>query len=470
MKKKSTTLLQIIGNWKKKAALPINIRWVSISLFLFMMGRWLGWDTFFSVYVKSILGSGFGLMFIGTLLAVIKLFLVIPVGVMNDQWNARYLLLAGKLVYIFSGLFYFLAGMHSSPLLLVLAVVLNGIASSMMFTTYRVLYGKGTQHSNRSRIFGFYFSSINLAYVIWALLSAFLVSYLELPYMYLFIIIFALLSLLQDGKIQDFIKKKFSKSWKKWNFLVNSVDTDVDVDLCNIRKLFGTRGVIVRFSKEAVSFASWKRMFATLKSYGRSMYTALSAQALVSFMNYVGFLFIPIIANDNNLSLSEIAILFAVMRLPYVINVLIGGFWDKYSKKILITILVFIGALLYILLWFYHNFWAIIVLSFWISLVIAMLSPVTSALVIGYARPKDRWLMSGLQEFASRIGEIIGSLVFGMIVAKIGMDDSFIVLGGALAVLSMYLLVKKLMRIKTKDGEAKKEVEAQQPLPFLQNT
>ena len=69
------------------------------------------------------------------------------------------------------------------------------------------------------------------------MLSAFLVSYLELPYMYLFIIIFALLSLLQDGKIQDFIKKKFSKSWKKWNFLVNSVDTDVDVDLCNIRKL-----------------------------------------------------------------------------------------------------------------------------------------------------------------------------------------------------------------------------------------
>lgn len=99
-----------------------------------------------------------------------------------------------------------------------------------------------------------------------------------------------------------------------------------------------------------------------------------------------------------------------------------------------------------------------------------MLSPVTSALVIGYARPKDRGLMSGLQEFASRIGEIIGSLVFGMIVAKIGMDDSFVVLGGALAVLSMYLLVKKLMRIKTKDGEAKKEVEAQQPLPFLQNT
>ena len=78
--------------------------------------------------------------------------------------------------------------------------------------------------------------------------------------------------------------------------------------------------------------------------------------------------------------------------------------------------------------------------------------------------------MSGLQEFASRIVEIIGSLGFGMIVANIGMYDSFVVLGGALAVLSMYLLVKKLLRIKTKDGEAKKEVEAQQPLPLLQHT
>ncbi|MBQ9553429.1 hypothetical protein IJU97_00205 [bacterium] len=44
----------------------------------------------------------------------------------------------------------------------------------------------------------------------------------------------------------------------------------------------------------------------------------------MSFMNYVGFLFIPIVAIENNLTLSQIAILFAVMRVPYLINVLIG--------------------------------------------------------------------------------------------------------------------------------------------------
>jgi hypothetical protein len=33
---------------------------------------------------------------------------------------------------------------------------------------------------------------------------------------------------------------------------------------------------------------------------------------------------------------------------------------------------------------------------------IALLAPVTAALIIGYAKPKDKGLMSGLQEFVSR--------------------------------------------------------------------
>lgn len=91
-------------------------------------------------------------------------------------------------------------------------MILNGIASSVMFTTYRTLYGKKSKSHNRSKVFGVYFSSINMAYVIGALISAVLVSYIELPFLYLFIVIFALLSLLQDGKIQDFMNKKFSTS------------------------------------------------------------------------------------------------------------------------------------------------------------------------------------------------------------------------------------------------------------------
>ena len=37
-------------------------------------------------------------------------------------------------------------------------------------------------------------------------------------------------------------------------------------------------------------------------------------------MEYVGFLFIPIIAVDNNLSLSQVAIISAIMWFPSILN------------------------------------------------------------------------------------------------------------------------------------------------------
>ncbi len=357
-----------------------------------------------------------------------------------------------------------MAGMKSSIPWLIVAVVLNGIASSMMFTTYRTLYGKKSQSHNRSKIFGVYFSSINMAYVIGALMSAVLVSYIVLPFMYLFIVIFALLSLLQDGKIQGFIKKKFSTSRKKRDAKLENVEYEINEDMQSVKKLMGKRGVISTFFREICSLAPWKKMFVALKSYGGPMYVALASQALVSFMNYVGFLFIPIIAIENNLSLPHIAILFAVMRLPYIINVLIGSFGDKYSKKILITVLVLMSAMLYMLLGRMDGFTAIVGLSFGISLMIALLSPMTAALITGYAKPKDKGLMAGAQEFVSRIGEILGSLGFGALAAWIGIKVAFVSLGIALAVLSLYLLSKKLINRKTRDHEDKKEALAQQAL------
>ena len=53
------------------------------------------------------------------------------------------------------------------------------------------------------------------------------------------------------------------------------------------------------------------------------MYSALGAQALISLMEYVGFLFIPIIAVDNNLTLSEVAIISAIMWFPSILNMFV---------------------------------------------------------------------------------------------------------------------------------------------------
>ena len=62
-----------------------KIREVSLSLFLFTIGWGLGGDTFFSVYIKKIIGTGIGLTLIGTLLPLVKLLVVMPIGALNDK-------------------------------------------------------------------------------------------------------------------------------------------------------------------------------------------------------------------------------------------------------------------------------------------------------------------------------------------------------------------------------------------------
>ncbi len=449
---------------KDKFSIPVNVRWISASFFLFMIWWWLWWDTFFSIYVKSILWVWLGVTLIWTLLAFVKLLVTIPAGVMNDQWNTRYLLLLWKLIYAVSWCLYFTAWINHSAWWLVLAVIANGIASATMFTSYRNIYWKKGKAQNRSKVFWVYFSSMNLAYVIWAILSAILVSYIDLPYMYLFIVIFSMLSVVQDSKIQDFIKKKFTKSWKKLENRIPDVEYEIDEDLDNVKKLLGKKWVISTYFKEIFSPGPWKSMFVTLKGYWMPMYVALWSEALVAFMNYVGFLFIPIVALENNLTLPQIAILFAVMKLPYIVSVLFWGVGDKYSKKIIITILVLLSAIIYVLLWIYKWFLAIVILSFLISLMVALLSPICSALVTWYAKSKDIWVISWLQEFVSRIGEIIWALWFWLFASLVWMDSAFIILWISLAVLGWYLLAKKIINRKTRDNEELKEKLAHIPL------
>ena len=67
------------------AKIPMEIREVSLSLFLFTIGWGLGGDTFFSVYIKKIIGTGIGLTLIGTLLPLVKLLVLMPIGALNDK-------------------------------------------------------------------------------------------------------------------------------------------------------------------------------------------------------------------------------------------------------------------------------------------------------------------------------------------------------------------------------------------------
>lgn len=441
---------------KLKKLFPVKIRFISLSLALFMLWRWLGTDTYFSIYVKEIIWNAWWVTAIWTILAFTKLLFVIPIWKMNDHVNVKYILLIWKILYVFCWLAFFAAGILHSWMLLVIASVLNGIANATTFTTYRSYYAKKSTNTDHTHISWIYFSSLYMSVVVWSLIASFLVKYLELPYMYLFVVIFALVSLLQDQKIKTILSRHYNRTRRKfYNRVKKESQREIEIDewLESDLKFFWKKWFIRSFFNECMSLDSWKEVRAILHKCSSKLYVALWSQLYVNFLNYTWYLFIPIVAAENNLSLSQIAIVFAAMKLPYIVNIFIWRFGDKYNKKLLISIILVLMSFLYVALWFHESFHIILILTFFISLWIAILNPLSSALVISYTNPKDRGSMTWAQDFVSRLWDVLGSLWFGTLTAIIWLQKWFIVIWLCTFGLWWYLLIKKLISYSRKNNE-----------------
>ena len=452
--------------------IPVKIRSISLSLALFMMWRWLWTDTFFSIFIKETVGSAWWVTVIWAVLAFVKLIFTIPIWRMNDHVNTKYILLVWKVLYVVCGLLFFLAWILHSWVLLLFATILNWIANSTTFTTYRSYYAKNATKFDNAQVTGVYFSAMYITEVIWSLIAAVLVNYLELPYMYFFFFFFALVSLVQDEKIKTVLSRHYNKTWKKFYKRVKQESLEVDsIEETEKyeQKFFWKDWFIRSFINWCFSLESWREIWEMLRKYNWKMYVALWSFMLTNFLNYTSFLFIPIVAAENNLSLSQIALVFAAMKLPYIVNVFAWKFWDKYSKKLQISIILVLMSFLYLALWFHEWFYTIMILTFFISLGIALLNPLTAALVISYTHPKDKWSMTWVQDFVWRAWDIVWSLWFWSLTAIIWLQKWFIVIWLCTFWLWMYLMIKKLLSYHRKNNE-REEVKSNEvyelPVPI----
>ncbi|MFA6256217.1 MAG: MFS transporter [Candidatus Absconditabacterales bacterium] len=385
-------------------SIPVSIRMVSLSIFLFILGRGLGGDTFFSIYIESIVNNVFRVAIIAAFLSFIKMIFSVNVGTLDDHSNMKSIIFLGKGIYVLTSIFFFLAGIEKSIVFLVIAVMLNGIGYAALFTSYESMIRKYGKKENRSTVFGLYFSSFNFAYVVGGLISAVLIRYISLPYVFLFVGIFSCISFITDTKLPNLSKKK-------------------------IKAFLGKESFLHQFFHEVFSFVTIKKIFASLPDITKKLYQALGFEFIFNMLNYIGLIFIPIIAIQNNLSLSQIAIIFVIMRLPYVLDFFTGEFADKYSKRRFILIVLFFLSFLFALLGFKNSFGSIITISLGISVGLSLIRPVISGLISDYIDPGMGGKITGIQEFTSNFGSMCGAFIFGLLSLIFGMDNSFVIIG-----------------------------------------
>jgi len=416
---------QEIENWlfsvvkKSFFNLPLSIRTISFSLFLFVLWRGLGADTFFSIYIKSIVDNVFWVALIGAILPLTRLLFALPIWELDDNTDRKSVILLSKMMYIVCWLLFFVAWIMDNHWILLAAVIFNGIASSTLFVTYESYIHISTNHNNSENSRWLYFSSINLAYVIWAIVSSFLIWWFDLHFLFLFIVLFSILSLFTDRKI-PITKKEHIKNifWRNW--------------------------FLKQFIKKVFSVKPFFKTFDLLKRESNWFFYSLGFEWLWNILNYLGFLFIPLIAAQNNLWLWQIALLFALMRLPYITNFFTATWSQRFDKKLFIAVVLLFLSFLYSFLAFEDSFIGIMIVSFGIALGLSMIRPVISALISEQTDKKNTWSISGVQTFVAWIWSITGSIGFGIISVIFGMQTGFSLIGLSLFVLAIRWIAKKM--------------------------
>lgn len=399
--------------------IPISVRLVSFSMFLFMLWWGLWADTFFSLYIDTIVKNVMLVSMIWAILSLSKMFFSLPIWEIDDHSDMKQVLFLSKILYVISWLLFFGAGIFHSPITLAIAVIFNGFASATMFSTYEsyIHLIKTNAHDDRESRW-LYFSSINGAYVVWALISYFLVQRVSLEYLYLFIVLFSLISLSTDRKIPILQFHKIKKFFKEQDFLRY-------------------------FFSEVFSFGPIKRTYAAMKYYPKSILYVFGFEAIFNLLNYIWFIFIPLAAANNHLSLWEIALVFAIMKLPYLTNLFTASWSQRFHKKSFILTCLLFMSLFYAAFAFNTSFWGTMILSFAITMWLATIRPLIYALFSENTHPDHAGSITGMQHFVGTFAEVIGILLFGFLSSAIGVQQTFLMVGIILFLLAWGWILKR---------------------------
>ncbi|MEI7920256.1 MAG: MFS transporter [bacterium] len=251
------------------------------------------------------------------------------------------------------------------------------------------------------------------------------IQYIQLPYLFLFVSLFAIISFFTDQKLPNLSKRK-------------------------IKEFLGKDTFIHKFFLEVFSLTAIKKVVITIKEYSHRLYYALGFEFLYNLLNYIGFIFIPIVSIKNDLTLSQIAIVFAVMKIPYLIDFFTGNIANKTSKrKFLFFVLLFI-SFLYMLLGYNEGFRSIMTITFAISLGLSLMRPVISAYVSDCTSPEDEGTISGVEEFVAKLGEVVGILAFGVVSAIFSIQLSFLLVGITIFTIAVIGLVRRFGLLQRK--------------------
>lgn len=398
--------------------LSSSIMRICRGIFLFSLGRGLGSDVFFSLYINQIFNNHIFLVgIVAAIMPIVKMVFSLSIGEIDDHANLKKMIYISKLLYAVCGILFFTAGRLHQPRMLILAISINGIASASLFTTYETHIRSSSKDTESAHNFGWYLSFFHGAHVLGALICALFITKIDAAFglksVFLFISILSLVSLFADRHLSAIHDKK--------------------------------QGMIETIKQISFSTKMFRHVRKTLKESNTTTRFFLILEFLYSILNYISFLFIPLLATQRHMGLAEIALLYAIMRMPYMLSIVLARFWERYPQKTAILIVYVLLAVFCFGLGFTENANTIFIWTIGLSFGLAFVRPmILSGISEGFHGHKSGSI-SGIQESIGMLGCAVGSMGFATLSSFFGMPITFSILG--ISIITIIIWIGIRMRI-----------------------
>ncbi|MEK6910537.1 MAG: MFS transporter [Nanoarchaeota archaeon] len=368
--------------------------------------RWFGWglgEALIPLFLLKFTNSFFETGLLSSVYNIMFLLFLPIAGYLADNYRIKKIILSAMILYIFVGLGYFLAGLTSMVIFLILARALNGLSYSLDQTSRETYIIKHVKDSQESRVFGHFDLITNFWWVSAVLIGMFLVKYVEVHWLFLMIAPTSFLALLIFSNIKE--KEKYKK---------------------------------IKFSIKN----AYKETFEDIKNFT----PGLKVLAVLAFgfgiISSAIFFFAPILSYTRGGSITQSIIIVLVYTLPYLLGDFTGKIADKYKEKLylfgLIAIIFLVSILAYT-----REYYVILLAVFFTSLIFECFYLVNKGILARIADKTHLGEVDGSLNGFSTIGAILGPILFGIMIDKIGNIYAYSVISVITLILFCYAYINR---------------------------
>jgi len=372
--------------------IPVGIKLVVFVIFL----RSLGWgfvDPFWSIYLKSFHENYTVIGLFSGLLSFTALLSIIPLMRLGDRVKEATIIQDGEVLYFFTILSFTFAWSFKSIPILILGLVLNGVAQTFVIVGTEGYIRKHNGHGHNGP-FGYYVALDYFGWILGMLMAAYAIPYYGFGTMFLFVMPSILASLF----ILPLLRER------------------------------GIRSLLKGFKRYFHSRKDMAEIYQNCRLLNPKMAFFLTLAFFDGALRMFSFIFVPLFALSINLSLRSIALLMAVMYIPFIFSYFFSMVSDRMHRMTVIAFGLFIGSLSFIFLSFIINKAWVLILAATISLSMAIVRPAYNGAITRLTPRRMLGEVTGYNSFVERLGRITGPILTGLIADAFGLSSAFLVM------------------------------------------